>query len=139
MPKKSRKKPPRRLEATAGLLERRNRVLLVRRPPSGLLGGLWELPGGELAPREAPAAGLARSLRERVGLVAESSQPLGRVKHVFTHRELRLHVFRVAGPAGRVRLDGFDAHRWVPASTATELPVSAATRKALALALDVGP
>jgi len=133
LPIKSKAKPPRRIEAAAGLLVRRGRALAVRRPPEGLLGGLWELPGGELGPKEPPEAGLRRSLVERVGLRVTSAERLGAVDHVFTHRRLRLHVFRCEPPEGRVRLSGFDAHRWVAPAALGELPQGKATKKALAL------
>ena len=119
----------------AGLILRRGRVLAVRRPPKGLLGGLWELPGGELAPRERPEAGLRRALRERTGLAIAAAERRGEVRHVFTHRRLRLHVFRCDTPEGRVRLVDFDAHRWLAPSALAELPQAALTRKALRLAL----
>jgi 8-oxo-dGTP pyrophosphatase MutT (NUDIX family) len=110
-------------------------VLAVRRPPRGLLGGLWELPGGELAPREAPEAGLRRALAERIGLAITRAERRGEVRHVFTHRSLRLHVFSCDTPEGRVRLNGLDAHRWLAPSALAELPQATLTRKALALAL----
>ena len=138
LPVKSRAKPPRRYEAAAGLLVRRGRALAVRRPPKGLLGGLWDLPGGDLAPKERPEAGLLRSLAERVGLRVAAAQPIGMVDHVFTHRRLRLHVFRCEPPEGRVRLSGFDAHRWLSPRSLGGLPLGASTRKALAL-LDLEP
>ena len=119
----------------AGLILRRGRVLAVRRPPRGLLGGLWELPGGELAPRERPEAGLRRALRERTGLSIDGAERRGEVRHAFTHRSLRLHVFRCDTPEGRVRLVDFDAHRWLALGALAELPQAALTRKALRLAL----
>jgi A/G-specific adenine glycosylase len=121
------------VDAVAAFVERRGRALAVRRPEGGLLGGLWDLPGGDLAPRERPADGLHRTLRERVGLDVESMEPVGTVGHVFTHRRLRLHVYRCRAAAGRVRLDGFDAHRWLPAAGLDGLPTGNVTRKALAL------
>lgn len=124
---------PKRLDAAAVFLERRGKVLAVRRPPEGLLGGLWDLPGGELRARESPEEGLARALRERIGLTLTGAEKLGTVRHVFTHRALRLHVYRARGSAGRVRLAGFDAHRWLPPSRLTELPQSALMGKALRL------
>ena len=133
LPIKSKAKPPRRVEATAGLVLRRGRALAVRRPPQGLLGGLWELPGGELSPKEPPEAGLLRSLSERVGLRVAAASRLGAVDHVFTHRRLRLHVFRCEPPEGRVRLSGFDAHRWLAPAALGDLPQGKATRKALEL------
>jgi A/G-specific adenine glycosylase len=133
IPVKRPRPKPKRLEAAAAFLKRRGRVLAVRRPPRGLLGGLWELPGGELGAAESPEEGLARSMRERVGLTFGGTEKLGTVRHVFTHRILHLHVFRARGSAGRVRLSGFDAHRWLPPSRLAELPQSALTGKVLRL------
>ena len=133
IPVKRPRPKPKRLEAAAAFLERRGKVLAVRRPPRGLLGGLWELPGGELEAREIPEEGLARSMREHLGLTLSGTEKLGTVRHVFTHRVLHLHVFRARGAAGRVRLAGFDAHRWLPPARLTELPQSALMGKALRL------
>jgi 8-oxo-dGTP pyrophosphatase MutT (NUDIX family) len=114
-------------------------VRAVRRPPQGLLGGLWELPGGELAPREAPEAGLRRALAERTGLAITRAEKRGEVQHAFTHRSLRLHIFWCDTSKGRVRLNGFDAHRWLPPSALGDLPQATLTRKALMLALSSPP
>ncbi len=135
LPVLARRAEPRALEAAAALVLRRGRALAVRRPPEGLLGGLWELPGGELARREPPRAGLVRALRERVGLSVERSERTGVVEHGFTHRTLRLHVFRCDSVKGRTRLAGFDAHRWLAPEALFGLPQGAVTRKALRLVL----
>jgi A/G-specific adenine glycosylase len=134
LPVKTAKAAPREVEAVAALLVRGARALAVRRPPHGLLGGLWELPGGDLAPGEPPVAGVARVLRERVGLALSEATPLGVVTHAFTHRALRLHVFRAEAPAGRVRRRDLDAHRWLAPAAFAGLPLSAVAKKALALA-----
>jgi len=133
LPVKGKKTPPRRIEATAALVTRGKKVLAVRRPPRGLLGGLWELPGGDLGDGEKPAAGFARALRERTGLRASGARKIGVVEHVFTHRHLHLHVYRCEDVSGRTRLDGFDAHRWLAPEALVELPQGALTRKALEL------
>jgi A/G-specific adenine glycosylase len=133
LPKKQRKPAARRVEAAAGWIPRRGKVLAVRRPPTGLLGGLWELPGGDLEQREDPTAGLVRNLRDRVGLEIGRTEYAGAVEHLFTHRRLRLHLFRCDPPRGRTRLDGFDAHRWLAPRSLCELPHGAVTRKAFAL------
>jgi adenine-specific DNA glycosylase len=117
----------------AAWVERRGRALAVRRPEGGLLGGLWDLPGDALSPRERPGPGLRRALRERVGLEVGAVEPIGTVSHLFTHRRMKLHVYRCAATAGRVRLDGFEAHRWMPARSVTGLPLGNVTRKALQL------
>jgi len=136
LPVKAVKKAPLRMEAVAAWLERRGRVLAVQRPKRGLLGGLWELPGGEIAPGERPVETLARCVRDGLGLALPGVDPLGAVEHVFTHRRLRLHVFRGKAGEGRVRRSGWEAHRWVSPSALDALAWGGPARKALALARD---
>jgi len=133
LPIKKKRTPVRRVEAAAVWIERRGRVLGVRRPEGGLLGGLWELPGGELEIGEAPADGLRRCLAESLGLRVSGIEAAGSVQHLFSHRRLRLHVFRAAKVSGRVKRSGFDAHRWLAPSGLAALPHGGPTRKALAL------
>ena len=97
------------------------------------MGGLWELPGGEFEGRVAPMRALRSALRARLGVEALGLQRVGVVDHLFSHRRLRLFVFRGECAPGRVSRTGFDAHRWVGPGTLASLPHGAATRKALAL------
>lgn len=80
-------------------------VWLARRPDTGLLAGLWELP---MVPGVEPVA------LEALGLRAEGEGR--RISHAFTHRTWTLNVHRAVGePAGgdytafrQVRLDALD-------------------------------
>jgi len=136
LPVKRRRPKRRAVEAVAGWVERRGKALVVRRPASGLMGGMWELPGGEIQSGEKPATAMARTLRERVGLAVDGAAPLGAVDHGFTHLQLRLHVLRCETPRGRVRLREFEAFRWLAPRAIDAVPHGAATRKALGLLRD---
>jgi A/G-specific adenine glycosylase len=138
LPLKAARGKPRRVEGVVAWVVRGGRALAVRRPERGLLGGLWDLPGGDLRARERPAAGVGRALAERVGLAPESLRRVGAVEHVFTHRALRLHVFAGEVGAGRVRRDGYDAHRWVGVGSFDALPHAAVTAKTLDLLRERG-
>ena len=49
---------------TAAVIQRDGQVLIARRPSSGLLGGMWEFPGGKVEPgEELPQALQARNPR----------------------------------------------------------------------------
>lgn len=133
LPRKTRKPAARRVEAVAAWLRRGDKVLAVRRPEGGLLGGLWELAGGELAGGEAPEESLRRSLADRLGLTVAKIEAVGSVEHLFTHRRLKLHVFRCDDPVGRVRRQGWVEHRWLAPHKIATLPHGGPTRKALAL------
>jgi A/G-specific adenine glycosylase len=81
-PVKARKTPRPRREGVAYWLEHQGKVLLVRRPQRGLLGGMLALPtDGEGAPAEA-------DWREA-----------GAVEHVFTHFALRMRLLCAEGQA----------------------------------------
>jgi A/G-specific adenine glycosylase len=138
LPVKSKAVKQKKVEGVCVHLTRDSRILAARRPPEGLLGGLWELPGSDLGAREAPEEGLARGLRERVGLAAKDVVLMGKVKHVFTHRVLTLHVYRAEAMKGRVRRGGYDAHRWCTATALDALPFSTVAAKTLTVARGQG-
>jgi len=82
-------------------------VLVRKRPPEGLLGGLWELPGIRVA--EGVGSGeAARRLAEELlsacgweseGGMLHDGTPLEPLDHVFTHRRIRYipYLFRPRG------------------------------------------
>ena len=135
-------RPPRRkapvVEGICVIARRDGRVLFVQRPERGLLGGLWEFPTAEIAKGGRRPA--VRALVEnRLGLRGALGSSIGRVRHLFTHRDLRLtlYPFEVAG--GRLRAGGYRAHRWIRLSEAKRFPLSALTEKVFERVAGEGP
>ena len=85
----------------------RGEVLLEKRPPSGIWGGLWSLP--EANADEAPAMALQRDW----GLAAAETQPLPPFSHAFTHFTLDVAPWRIR-PASGARLARDKAAMWLP-------------------------
>ncbi|WP_280854466.1 bifunctional GNAT family N-acetyltransferase/(deoxy)nucleoside triphosphate pyrophosphohydrolase [Pararoseomonas indoligenes] len=56
------------LVAACALIDSDGRVLLARRPEGKPMAGLWEFPGGKLAPGETPEDALIRELHEELGI-----------------------------------------------------------------------
>jgi len=133
LPVKRKRKPPLRVQAAAVWLERRHKLLAVRRAAGGRLGGLWEAPGSDLDRGQHPDAGLRDHLRDELGLELNTLEALGEVSHVFTGRTLRLHVYYCSDFRGRGRFSGLEGHRWAPLTELRELPQSSLTRKVVAL------
>lgn len=79
------------------IVRRDGKILLRRRRAGGLLGGLWELPGGEMNLREPVAASLRRHL-QALGALPRPKK-LGTMRHAITHRRIRapLYLFDLAG------------------------------------------
>jgi A/G-specific adenine glycosylase len=135
LPLRAPKRAPKPVHAVAALVLRGGKALAVQRPAKGLLGGLWELPGGAVGPKERGAEVLARVLRERTGLEVAAIARAGRFDWAFTHRALRTTVYRCEASAGRVRLDGWDRHRWIAPAKFAELPLGTVSKRAVELAL----
>jgi len=125
---------PRRPHVVAAIVALRSgpRWLVRRRPTDGLLGGLWELPGGHVEPGETPAVAARRELREETGLSSGPLESLGVVRHAYSHFTVELHLFRgnVVGPTTP---RGDAPLRWVRRSEMARLPRPAATVRAMAL------
>ncbi|WP_439814069.1 A/G-specific adenine glycosylase [Zavarzinia sp. CC-PAN008] len=126
LPRKAARAPkPTRRGIVYWLRDGMDRVLLRRRPPKGLLGGMPELPGGEWVVGE-PA--------EMPPLAADWRAVPGAVRHVFTHFSLELEV-------RRARLRFALAPRgtyWVPIAEIDQAGLPALMAKAAAHALRAG-
>jgi A/G-specific adenine glycosylase len=79
---------------TAAVIQREERVLIAQRPPEGLLGGLWEFPGGKQQDGEDLSACLQREIREELGAAIEVGEPFSVYRHAYTHFKVTLHAFR---------------------------------------------
>ncbi len=79
---------------TAAVIEKHGTFLLAQRPPDGLLGGLWEFPGGKALPDEALESCLRREICEELGVAVHVGEPLGKFRHAYTHFKVTLHAYR---------------------------------------------
>ncbi len=108
------------------------RVLIAQRPAGKHLAGGWEFPGGKLDPGEDRQAGLARELREEIGIQVHSGRPLIRLRHRYAERGVLLDVWLVEHFSGSPRaLDG-QALRWCARDELLKADLLAADRAVVA-------
>ena len=101
------------------------RVLLQRRPPSGVWAGLWSLP-------EAPDHATARAwFGECMHGQYDHHEPLPAIDHGFTHYHLQLQPLRWSGVATRARVADNDDLRWVARDALDALGIPAPIRRLL--------
>ncbi len=126
IPRRRKRAPKPHVRAAVVVLRAGRRWLLHRRPPTGLLGGMYEFPGGKIHPGESPAAAAKREWREETGLPVPPLVARGVVHHSYSHFSVELHVFEGAILRARPTAER-RALRWVDASEMTRLPLPAAT------------
>ena len=113
----------------AGVIRKDGRILITRRKEEGLLGGLWELPGGKVRPGETPEEACIREIAEEVNLSVEVTRHVTRVDHAYTHFKVAVDVFDCEYKAGEVTLRGATDHRWILLEETAEYPFPAVNHK----------
>ncbi|MBI3159656.1 MAG: A/G-specific adenine glycosylase [Chloroflexi bacterium] len=77
----------------AAVIRRGGKVLLAQRPEGGLLGGLWEFPGGKQEDGESLPEALSREINEELGVAIKVGAELGLYRHAYSHFRVTLHAF----------------------------------------------
>lgn len=123
LPRRAPKAPrPERAGAAFVLLSAKGNVLVRRRPPKGLLGGMVELPSSPWGPL--PSDPLAYAPQK-----ATWTRALGEVEHVFTHFRLTLAVY-----AARVKAETAEG-LWLPLAELDAAGLPSLMRKVAAAGL----
>ena len=112
-PKKIKPAPTPTVHIAAGVVVKKDRVLITKRKNEGLLGGLWEFPGGKVKKGETAADACIREIGEEVNLKISVDRHLTRVNHAYTHFKIVMDVFICNYVSGRVNRKGPVAHKWI--------------------------
>ncbi len=114
---------------SAAVIERGGQVLLAQRPAGGLLGGMWEFPGGKVEPGETLPESLRREIIEELGVEIEVGEPFGVYEHAYTHFSVTLHAFRCRLVSGEPRPIQPSDLRWVTPDELKEFPMGKIDRQ----------
>ena len=113
------------LVVAAALIDTDGRVLLAERPPGKQMAGLWEFPGGKVAPGEAPEQALIRELHEELGIDVTASclAPLAFASHAYPDFHLLMPLYVLRRWKGRVEAREGQRLAWVAASALRDYPM----------------
>ena len=100
-------------DVTAAVIRRADgQMLIAQRPLDGMLGGLWEFPGGKREPGETLRDCVAREIREELGIDIRVGPQLATVRHGYTHFRITLYAFACEIVRGEPQALGCAAWTW---------------------------
>jgi A/G-specific adenine glycosylase len=122
-PSKVAKKKIPHITAISAVIQKDGRVLLNKRPPNGLLGGLWEFPNWKIEEKRRLRLRLRNHIKKEMGMNVEVKESIGVFHQTFSHFKLTLHVYHCQA------LDGKTNRKWVPLKNLPLLPMSRVHRR----------
>jgi A/G-specific adenine glycosylase len=108
------------------------RVLIDQRLDEGLLGGLWEFPGGKQEPGEPITATIERELMEELAITVAVGEELITLEHAYSHKRLRFVVHLCEHRSGEPQALACQQVRWVAPEELDSYPFPAANARIIA-------
>ncbi len=115
---------------TAAVIIQKGKFLITQRPRHGLLGGMWEFPGGKCQDQESLESCLKREILEELNLHIDVGEPFGTYRHAYTHYRVTLHAFLCSIPNGDQPFptEG-QAFQWVERNQLSHFPMGKIDRQ----------
>ena len=110
-------------------MKRNEKYLIQRRNSKGLLGGLWEFPGGKQEKGETLQGCLQREIKEELGVRVEVGKELAIFNHAYTHYRITLHAFLCQLKSRTPKPLAADEIDWVPLIELKNYPMGKVDRQ----------
>ncbi|CAI8159695.1 MAG: Adenine DNA glycosylase [Synechococcus sp. CC9902] len=111
------------------VLNAEGEVLIDQRLEEGLLGGMWEFPGGKQEPGETIQTCIARELQEELAINVLVGEELITVDHAYSHKKLRFVVHLCKWVSGEPQPLASQQVRWVRPESLKDFPFPAANAR----------
>jgi len=128
------KAPPRNkphYDVVVGIIWNKGKIFIDQRPTDGLLGGLWEFPGGKKELNETLEECLEREIFEELGIRVKVQGPFMTVPHAYTHFKVTIHSFQCQLLDGKPKPRKAIDWKWVTPKEITKYPFPKANKKIL--------
>ena len=130
-PVKKMKKAVPHFDIACAVVRKNGRILICQRKAEGLLGGLWEFPGGKLEKRESLEQAAAREVLEETGVNVRIGAKIASIRHAYSHFKITLHAFEAAFVSGKAKALGCQNVKWVGLKDLDTYAFPKANRKVL--------
>ncbi len=116
-----------------GIIRRDDKVLIQKRPIEGMLGGLWEFPGGKIEPGETAEQALKREIAEETELKVRLSTKIGTIQHAYTHFKITMSAWWCEWREGVAQTHTSTENKWICMDEIPQYAFPKANLKILAL------
>lgn len=123
---------PYKLIGVGVIWNHQGQILIDRRRPEGLLGGLWEFPGGKIELGETIEDCIKREIKEELGIGIEVGEHLITIDHTYTHLRVSLTVHHCRYLTGDPMPIECDEIRWVTLDEIDQFPFPIANAQIIA-------
>jgi A/G-specific adenine glycosylase len=123
---------PHKRIGVAVVINDQNQILIDRRPSEGLLGGLWEFPGGKIEANETVEDCIKREILEEIGIEITVGKSLITIDHAYTHFRVTLYVHLCQYVSGTPRAIECEEVRWVTLEAIESFPFPKANTQIIA-------
>lgn len=113
LPNRGPKQKKEQIQVAIAIIEDGDRVFIQKRPSKGLMGGLWEFPGGKVETDESVEEALNREIQEEMGIKLKEVQEFKKIKHAYTRFKVDLHCYLAKYERGTVKLNAATEGKWV--------------------------
>lgn len=129
-PVKSRRPPVPHYDVAVGVVQNgAGELLIQRRAEDGLLGGLWEFPGGKQETGETLEETCRRELREELSIDVEVQSLIQRISHAYSHFKVTLHAYQCRVTSGEPRSREGLPVRWIAIDDLSDYAFPRANRR----------
>ena len=97
----------------AAVIVRQGLVFCAKRPANGILGNLWEFPGGKVEPGETLEAALHREIEEELGISIRIQESLMSLVHQYDTHEVQVHTYLCDWIDGDLTLHVHTQSKWL--------------------------
>ena len=123
---------PHKLIGVAVIRNEDKEILIDKRRAEGLLGGLWEFPGGKIEADETVVECIKREILEELAIEVEVGKHLITITHAYSHFHVTLIVHQCRYLGGEPQPIESDEIRWVTLAEIDQFPFPKANSQIIA-------
>ena len=112
-PVKIKKKPIPHYNVAVGIIYKGSKLLITKRKEDGLLGGLWEFPGGKIEKNETAKKAIQREIKEELSIKIKTKDQIAQVEHKYSHFSVTISAIHCLYVSGDITLNGPTAYKWI--------------------------